>query len=186
MWLTSLLVEDVQVSDGSHLQEYTLQVTTDLILPPRAVLVHILADEGHDHRDAFRSLTCFALQLDREHTTGRVGLHQPILDLTITEQAALRSWLISQRWPAWARADHTVRKMLGMHEALVLLAEAARNAMIPLPTLAKAAQEERLPTIRAGDRQLVYLSTIREAQERKLLHHVPGRPRRGVSVGRMD
>jgi hypothetical protein len=178
MWLTSLFVDDGQVLDGAYLQEYILQGTTELILPPRAVLVHILADEGHDHRDAFHSVTCFALQLDHEHKTGYVGLHQPILDLMATEQAAIRSWLIAQRWPAWARADHTVRKMLGMHEEPMLLAEAARDAMIPLPTLAKAAQEERLLTIRAGDRQIVYLSTIREAQQLALLHHAPGRPRK--------
>jgi hypothetical protein len=49
---------------------------------------------------------------------------------------------------------------------------------VPLATRANAAARERLPTIRAGDRHLVYLAPIREAQDRGLLHAQRGRPHR--------
>jgi len=78
------------------------------------------------------------------------------------------------RWPAWARADQSVRQLLGIPDAPVLLAEVSRHCMIPIQTLAKTALEERLPTIRVGDRQLIYLTTIAEAQQRRRLHHTLG------------
>jgi len=177
MWLTSLLVEGTQMSTADDITAFSLSAVYMPILPPRALLVHILAAEDALAHDAYRTVTCFAVQLDHVQHTGVVSL-LPVLDLTLIEQATIRRWLIVSRWPAWARADHAVRKVLGVLEAPVLLAAAARHYMIPLPTLAKAALEERLPTMRAGDRQLVYLSTVAEAQERKLLHHAPGRPRR--------
>ena len=50
----------------------------------------------------------------------------------------------------------------------------------PVPVeraLAHAASRDRLPTIRAADRHLVYLDTIHEAERRGLLHGQRGRPR---------
>ena len=43
------------------------------------------------------------------------------------------------------------------------------NGCSPLATLSGAAVAERLPTIRAGDRHLIYSATIGEAQQRGVL-----------------
>lgn len=58
------------------------------------------------------------------------------------------------------------------------LAAAARQWMLPLATLSGAAIAERLPTIRAGDRHLIYSTTLGEALQRGVLHDQRGRPQR--------
>lgn len=178
MWVHRLLLSTGQVDDADRLHGSELTNTSQSIPAPRALLVHIVVDEDQDHHEAYRSMLCFALHLDSARATGQVNMLQPILDLDPDEQAPIRAWLIARRWPAWARADPLVRQLLGIPDPPILLAEAARHWMIPIQTLARAAREERLPTIRAGDRQLVYLTTIHEAQQRGLLHHTVGRPRR--------
>jgi len=97
--------------------------------------------------------------------------------LTPAEQQILRNWLIGRHWPAWARAARSVRTLLGETEAPIALAEAARQWMLPLATLSGAALAERLPTIRVGDRHLIYSATIGEALGRGVLQPQRGRPR---------
>jgi hypothetical protein len=120
----------------------------------------------------------FALRSDSTSNTGVLDALQPVLDLSKEEQHTLQTWLMHRRWPAWARAALPVRALLGEPAPPILLAEAARAWMLPLATLTTAVAQERLPTIQCGDRHLVYQSTIREAQERGLLHHGRGRPSR--------
>jgi hypothetical protein len=55
-----------------------------------------------------------------------------------------------------------------------LLAEAARQWILPLATLSGAAVAERLPTMRASDRHLVYSATIGEGIERGVLRSMGG------------
>jgi hypothetical protein len=178
MWLTRGLVLGDEVRDPEVLASVALTVTAEALPPPRALLVHVLVDEDAGHRNSYRAIACAPLRLDAEEQTGVIQALELALELAPDEQQTIRRWLITRRWPAWARADPALRSLLGAPEPPVLLAEAARQSMIPLATLAKAALEERLPTIRAGDRQLVYLATIVEAQQRGLLHAGPGRPRR--------
>lgn len=104
-----------------------------------------------------------------------IDLAQPLLTLQPSEQQVLRAWLISR---SWARAAHSVRVLLGETEAPIALAEAARQSILPLATLSGAAVAKRLPTIRAGDRHLVYSATIGEAQQRGVLLPGRGRPQR--------
>ncbi len=101
----------------------------------------------------------------------------PLLTLPTSAQQILRDWLIARRWPAWARAALSVRTLLGTTEAPIALAEAARQWMLPLPTLSGAAVAERLPTIHIGDRHLIYPATIGEALQRGVLQPQRGRPR---------
>jgi hypothetical protein len=174
----SVLVVGEQVTDADDLASWQLTVAALPPSGPRQLLVHLVVTEDAQYHDAVSSLTVFALHCD---TTGRAGVIdalQPLLVLSPHEQRTLRAWLISKRWPAWARAVPPVRALLGDHAPPVLLAEAARAWMLPLATLTTAAREERLPTMQCGDRHLVYQSTIAEAQERGLLHHGRGRPSR--------
>ena len=69
----------------------------------------------------------------------------------------------------WARATLPVGALLGAPEPPLLL---------PLATLTSVVAQERLPTLRVGDRHLVYQATIAEAQARGLLLDQRGRPAR--------
>lgn len=75
-----------------------------------------------------------------------------------------------------AQASLSVRVLLGDPTPPVLLAEAAREWMLPLATLVSASAPDMLPTLRGGNRQLVYTTSIREAQENGLLHTGHGQP----------
>ena len=106
-----------------------------------------------------------------------IDLARPLLTLHAAEQHILRDWLITNHWPVWARAALSVRTVLGTAEGPIALAEAARQWMLPLATLSGAAVAERLPTIPAGDRHLIYSATIGEALGRGVLQPQRGRPR---------
>lgn len=147
---------------------------------PRGLLVTLIAVENTMFHLAYVGLVVHGLALDLAGRPSGVDLLHPLTELTAPEQGALRTALVRQSWSAWARAPHHVRAFLGCAEPPVLLADAARQLALPLPTLANAATVDRLPTIRVGDRQLIYLATITEAQERGLLHAQRGRPRRGL------
>ena len=67
MWFTSLLVEDTKVRNADIIADMTLSAVLTPILPPRALLVHILAAEDVLARDAYRSVICFALRVDPDH-----------------------------------------------------------------------------------------------------------------------
>ena len=177
MWTLSCLVDGDLIGDIAELERCQLTIAAQPPLPPRQLLVHVLVSEDERHADAYSALTAVALRLDRPARVGQTDL-QPTLALTAAEQHTLRAWLIGRRWPAWARAAISVRALLGDPAPPMLLAEAAREWMIPLATLTSAAAHDRLPTIRVGDRQLIYSATIAEAQRRGLLHLQRGRPRR--------
>ena len=174
----SVLVVGDQVMDAADLVDWQLTVASSVATAPRQLLAHMVVTEDAQYRDAYSSLTVFALYCATTEHSGVIDALRPILDLTSDEQQALCTWLIGRRWPAWARATLPVRALLGELAPPVLLAEAARAWMLPLATLTTAVAQERLPTIQCGDRHLVYLSTIAEAQERGLLHHGRGRPSR--------
>ncbi len=178
MWTLSCLVDDNQTFDIAGLEHYRFTVTAaPPVAPQRQLLAHVLVTEDNQHGDAYAALTVLALQLDHASRGGVTDL-QPLLDVSMNEQHALRTWLMSRRWPAWARAAVSVRAQLGDPTPPVVLAEAARQWMLPLATLTSAVAQDRLPAIRSGDRQLIYSTTIAEAQERGLLHPHRGRPRR--------
>jgi hypothetical protein len=178
MILTTLALIDGQVLDADELALDTLAVGP----PPRAcsrgLLATVVAVEDASFALAYTTLVVYALGLDAGHHPVSVDLLRPLLELAEGERAALRAALARQSWDAWARAPLHVRALLGCAEPPLLLAEAARQLGLALPTLAAAAARGRLPTICAGDRRLVYLATVREAQERGLLHDRPGRPAR--------
>jgi hypothetical protein len=180
MWVLSLVVDGEVIQDADDLEVRMLTVAPISQPAPRQLLAHIVVTEDAEHHDSYTALMAFAVQLDTTSQTGHVNMLQPVLQLTMVEQRALRTWLIAQRWRAWARAALPVRALLGEVAPPVLLAEAARQWMLPLVTLTTAVAQDRLPTIHVGDRHLIYVSTIAEAQARGLLHHQRGRPpRRG-------
>jgi hypothetical protein len=176
MW-TSLLLIDDQIQASDELVPYQLIVVPEVLLPPRSLLIQLQTTEDAHHAVAYTALLCMAARLDPLAQTGQLALTAPVDVLTPSEQQTLRAWMMGQSWPAWARAALAVRAAVGVSEAPVLLAEAARAFGMPLITLAKAAERGRLPTIRAGDRHLIYLTTISEALRRGRLHLVAGRPR---------
>lgn len=178
MWISSLLVDGDLVRDAADLEELQPTVAPISLAAPRQLLAHVVVTEDAHHEDAYTALMLFAVQLDPPSRTGQIDVLQPVVQLTPVEQRALRTWLIAQRWRAWARAALPVRALLGEVAPPVLLAEAARQWMLPLATLTTAVAQDRLPAIHAGDRHLVYPSTIAEAQARGLLHHQRGRPSR--------
>lgn len=136
----------------------------DAPIAPHDLLVQIQKDA-----ERYVSALAYACLLDWEAGTGLLDIQRPTRDLSEVEQCLLREWLIARSWPSWARADVSVRALAGEPDEPIMLAEAARRVGMPLITLAKAAEQGRLPTIQAGDRQLIYLSTIGEARERGLL-----------------
>lgn len=177
-WALSALVDGEIVRDSSDLE--ALQLTSAPVPPgaPRQLLAHVVVTEDAEHDDAYTAVMVFAVQLDGTSHTGQIDMLQPLLQLTPMEQHALRTWLITRRWRAWARAALPVRALLGESAPPVLLAEAARQLMVPLATLTTAVAQGRLPTVHAGDRHLIYLSTMAEAQARGLLRYQRGRPSR--------
>ncbi|MFV9507717.1 MAG: hypothetical protein AB4911_24460 [Oscillochloridaceae bacterium umkhey_bin13] len=142
------------------------------------VLVTVVSTEDAAFQVSYVAVVLYSLAYTTQGQPTQVDLLQPLTVLTAEEQQALRLWLIQQSWAAWARAPLHVRRVLGCPEPPLLLADAARQTGAALATLANAALRERLPTIRAGDRHLVYLSTLDEAYQRGLLHLHRGRPRR--------
>lgn len=180
-WLEHIILLDATIIDWTMLADWTIAATISPLpvpLAPRSLFVTFEASEDARNRAAFNSLTVLACDLDQANQRAVVSL-LPVLELHGFEQASLRSWLVSRNWPAWARATHNVRFRLGAEDEPMLLAKATECTHIPLPTLQSAASSERLPTILAGDRQLVYVDTIVEAQQRGLLGLGRGRPRRG-------
>jgi len=178
MLIMSLVVDGDAVEDAADLAGF--QVTVSPISPavPRQMLAHVGITEDAEHDTAITALMLFAAQLDSISHTGRVDVLQPLVQLRQLEQRALRSWLIKQHWRAWARAALPVRTLLGEMAPPMLLAEAAREWMMPLATLTTAVAQDRLPTIHVGDRHLIYATTVAEAQTRGLLHQQRGRPSR--------
>ena len=178
LWISSLLVEGDHVRDAADLEQLRLAVAPISQAAPRHLLVHLVVTEDAENNDAYTALMLFAIQFDTTSRTGQIDVLQPVLQLTSVERHALRTWLIAQRWRAWARAALPVRTLLGEPAPPILLAEAARQWMVPLATLTTEVAQDRLPTIHVGDRHLIYASTIVEAQARGLLHHQRGRPSR--------
>jgi len=178
MWVESVLVIGDQIMDAAELDGWALTVGIVDDTQPRMLVVHVTVTEDQAGVTAYSGITIFALAGDSALRSGTIDLTQPVLTLQPAEQQLLREWLIGHRWPGWARAALSVRVMLGATEPPIALAEAARQWMLPLATLSGAAVAERLPTIRVGDRHLVYSATIGEAQQRGLLQPQRGRPRR--------
>jgi hypothetical protein len=178
MWVLSLIVDGEVIHDAADLEPFQLTVASISHPAPRQLLAHVVVTEDAKHDDAYTELMMFAAQFDSTSHVGQIDVLQPVLQLTSVEQHALRAWLIAQRWRAWARAALPVRALLGEVAPPILLAEAARQWMVPLATLTTAVAQDRLPTIHVGDRHLVYTSTIAEAQARGLLHQQRGRPSR--------
>lgn len=179
MLFTTLLLIHDQVGEASAATTSALAIRAIAPDAPRGLLATVVSVEDAAFHLAYTAVVGYALGLDTAGRPVAVDLLHPLATLAPPEQAALRAALIAQSWSAWARAPLPLRALLGDPEPPVLLADAARQIGLPLPTLANAAGQERLPTIRAGDRHLVYLATIREALDRGLLHLARGRPRRG-------
>ena len=178
MWVESVLVVGDQVVDAAELDGWQLTIGAGDETRPRMLLAHLILTEDRFGCAAYSGLTLLAVQGDVATRTGAIDLARPLLAPLPAEQDILRTWLIERNWPAWARAALSVRTLLGATEPPILLAEAARQWMLPLATLSGAAVAERLPTIRVGDRHLVYNATIGEAIERGVLRPQRGRPRR--------
>lgn len=178
MWVESVLLSDDQILDATELDGWTLTAGAVGETQPRMLLAHVIVTEDQAGVAAYSGLILLALAGDSVSRAGTIDLTQPVRSLWPAEQLLLHEWLISCRWSAWARASLGVRAMLGVTEPPIALAEAARQWMLPLATLSGAAVAERLPTIQAGDRHLVYHATIGEAQQRGLLRAQRGRPRR--------
>jgi hypothetical protein len=178
MLVTTLAVLHDQVVDAEEVVRESLAVVVPPPDGPRGLLVTLVSVEDTAFLLAYVAVVAYALVLDNEGRPTGVNLLHPLAELTQSEQVVVRTALVRQSWSAWARAPQHVRALLGCPESPLRLADAARQLGIPLPTLANAAVGERLPTIRAGDRHLVYLVTVIEAQDRGLLHIQRGRPRR--------
>lgn len=178
MWVESVLVVGDQIADAAELDGWVLTAGTLDDARSRMLLAHVTTTEDQLGCTAYSALTIVALQGDAATHLGVLDLARPLLVLGPHEQQALRAWLIARSWPAWARAALCVRAIVGETEPPVLLAEAARQWMLSLATLSGAASAERLPTIRMGDRHMVYSATICEAQQRGVLQLQRGRPRR--------
>ncbi len=177
MWVESVLVVGDQILDAAELDDWQITVGACDLAAPRMLLAHVTVTEDRASCAAYSGLTILALQGNHARRTGVIDLARPLLTLPASAQQILRNWLIERRWPAWARAALSVRTLLGAAEGPIALAEAARQWMLPLATLSGAALAERLPTIRVGDRHLIYHATIGEALGRGVLQPQRGRPR---------
>lgn len=175
MLVTTLLVR------GSTAHEVETPLDGGMVVAPVApesrdgLMVTVVSTEDAAFLLAYAAVLVYSLVGD---APTYVDLLHPLTLLSAEEQHALRTWLIWHDWSAWARAPQYVRALLGCPESPLLLADAARQTGAALATLANAALRERLPTIRAGDRHLIYLTTLDEAYSRGLLHLQRGRPRR--------
>ncbi|PDV98964.1 hypothetical protein A9Q02_14020 [Candidatus Chloroploca asiatica] len=178
MQLTTVTVINGHLAAAEDTVPSTLAVAPHAPDAPRGLFVTLVSVEDAAYDLAYAAVICGALHLDAAQRPVAVDLLHPLTTLTLVEQATLRNHLIQQAWRAWARAPHHVRTLLGCPAAPLRLADAARQLGYPLPTLAKAAAEDRLPTIHVGDRHLVYLATVTEAHDRGLLHDQRGRPPR--------
>ena len=178
MWVESVLVVEDQIVDAAELDSWALTVGTCDVAVPRMLLAHVTVTEDRASVATYTGLTILAITGAIDHRTGVIDLALPLLTLHVSEQQLLRNWLVTNHWPAWARAALSVRTLLGEIEAPIALAEAARQWMLPLATLSGAAVAERLPTMRVGDRHLIYSATIGEALGRGLLQPQRGRPPR--------
>jgi hypothetical protein len=178
MWVESVLVVGDQLVDAAELDGWRLTVGAGDDTQPRWLLAHLILTEDRFGCAAYSALTLLAVHGDVATRAGTIDLARPLLAPLAAEQQTLRAWLIERNWPAWARGALNVRALLGAAEPALLLAEAARQWMLPLATLSGAAVAERLPTIRVGDRHLIYSTTIGEAIERGVLLLQRGRPRR--------
>ena len=177
MWVESVLVAGDQILDAAELDGWALTVGACDPAAPRMLLAHVTVTEDHASCAAYSGLTILAITGAVDHRTGLIDLARPLLTLPAAEQQTLRDWLVARRWPAWARAALSIRTMLGDSTPPIALAEAARQWMLPLATLSGAAVAERLPTIRCGDRHMIYSATIGEALGRGVLQPQRGRPR---------
>ena len=167
MWVESVLVVGDQVVDAADLDGWCLAVGAGDSNTPHILLAHLILTEDATGCAAYSALTLLAVQGDAAMRSGTIDLARPLLTPSPTEQRTLRAWLIERNWPAWARAALSVHSLLGAAEPAILLA-----------TLSGAAVAERLPTMRVGDRHLVYSTAIGEAIERGVLRSQRGRPRR--------
>ena len=180
MLLTTLAVINGQVFDAEELLGESLPTCALPPIRPRGLLVTVVSVEDAAYHLAYTAVVCYTLALDTTHRPVAVDLLHPLTTLLPTEQSSLRTMLVRQSWSAWARSPQHLRTLLGCPDPPLLLADAARQLAMPLPTLANAAVRDRLPTMRAGDRHLVYLATVLEAQDRGLLHLQRGRPQRNT------
>lgn len=179
MLITTLALIDGEVRDADNLRVEQLSVCAIGPAERQGLLATVISVEDAAFHLAYTALICYALHISTDGQPATVDLLHPLDQLRPKEQLALRSALIAQSWPAWARAPQHLRALLGVPDPPLLLADAARQARIPLATLANAAARDRLPTIQAGDRHLVYLETIHESEGRRMLHGQRGRPKRG-------
>ncbi len=184
MFVTTLVLIDGKLHDAEDLAVDQLRVCAPAITERRGLLATVVSVEDAAFQLAYTALICYRLRLAADGRPDAVDLLHPLTELRLDEQRALRTALVASSWPAWARATQHLRGLLGVAEPPLLLADAARQVAMPLATLANAAGRERLPTIRAGDRHLVYLETIQEAAARGLLHMQRGRPRRSAQQSR--
>lgn len=185
MLTTTLVVLGDQVHEAEDVITGPLSTGPVAAAQRQGLLATLLSLEDSAYRFAYVALTCYGVSLGGNGLVDLVDLMQPLTTLTSAEQVSLRELLVRRSWPAWARAPQHLRALLGRSEPPLLLADAARQLNIPLPTLANAAGRERLPTIRVGDRNLVYYETVIEAQERGQIHMQRGRPpRRSSNRGR--
>lgn len=177
MLASTLLLLNGEVFAAEDFILETLSVCSLSLDAPRGLLVTLVSEEDAEFHLVHRAMVAYALQIDASGLPSAVDLLHPLGELTLLEQKALREAVTRQSWPAWGRAPRHIRALLGYPDPPLLLADGARQLGIPLATLANAAVQDRVPTIRAGDRHLVYLQTVIEAQDRKLLHAQRGRPR---------
>jgi len=169
MLFTTLALINGQVVDAEELLCEPLPTRVLPPIGPRGLLVTVVSVEDAAYHLAYTAVIVYVLALDAAAQPVSVDLLHPLTELTVIEQATVRAILVRQSWAAWARSPQYVRALLGYLDPPLLLADAARQLAMPLPTLANAAVRDRLPTIRAGDRHLIYLATITEAQDQGLL-----------------
>jgi hypothetical protein len=178
MLTTTLLVRGATAHEADAVFNAPLAVAPVAPESRTGLLATVVSAEDAAYQLAYMALVAYPLACDAQGRPTQVDLLRPLAALAPEEQQALRTWLMRQSWSAWARAPQHLRALLGCPEPPLLLADAARQVGAALATLANAAVRERLPTMRAGDRHLVYLATLDEAYARGLLHLQRGRPRR--------
>jgi hypothetical protein len=182
MLVTTFVLLDGKLQDAEALSVEGVVVCSVELTERRGLLATVVSVEDASFHLSYTSVICYPLRLTVDGRPDVVDLLHPLEKLRSDEQQTLRTTLIAQSWPAWARAPQHLRELLGVPEPPLLLAEAARRVRMSLSTLANAAVCDRLPTIWAGDRHLVYLDTLQEAEARRLLHSQRGRPHRKLTA----